>query len=250
MSFVKPEALDSVRGAALFYPVAGTDCRDAIACFAPFITDFGFVDVNYFTSRPADAVPPLIGGSSPFEFQGFTLDGPAIARHEVRVDAVSGTSYRFLEPCTRSEVYSHTPTSSLITVNRRRGYGQRSILQVQDIGVFFHRGDSRGEGGSCIYWLSKRMWPLIGSRMRQGGLIASDGSMTKLRPRIRQFSNKYLSVQIACEESAYFDKWGFRWTCVGWVSNSERPKPYHPIAFDRPENIRGEPTPVWQLTVM
>jgi hypothetical protein len=35
MSFVKPEALEAIRGAALFYPVAGSDWPDALVCFAP-----------------------------------------------------------------------------------------------------------------------------------------------------------------------------------------------------------------------
>jgi hypothetical protein len=158
---------------------------------------------------------------------------------------VTGRSYPFIEPCTRSELYRHKPTNTLITLHRRRGYGQRSILRVSDIGVFFHRGDIPGEGGSGIHWLSKRMWPVVSAQLRTRGLITTGGSMAHVRRQIRQIERRYLSAKTACEQSAHFDKWGLRWTCVGWVSNSRRE---HAIAFDRTAEAATVPTPLWQLT--
>lgn len=126
MSFVKPEALKPLRGAALFYPSAGNDYYEPLEFFAPVITEFWFVDVAYFTRQSADAVEPLFPHSALMQFQRFSLEGPPIVQFEFRVDA-SGTSYPFIEPCTRSEFYRHRPTNTIIAVHRRRGFGQRLI---------------------------------------------------------------------------------------------------------------------------
>jgi hypothetical protein len=226
MSFVQPHVLDSLRGAALFYPSAGEDWYEPLMAFAPAIAEFWFVDVGYFTLRPADVVRPLVQDSAVLDFQGFALVGPALARPERRLDP-SGQSYPFIEPCTRTEIYVHRSTNTPIRVHRRRGFGQRSISLVPDIGVFFHRGDSPGEGGSNVYWLSKRWFPTLSRHLRDGGLVATSGCLAHVR-QLRQMRRRYSSPQRAFEEGARFDKWDRRWTCVGWVGD--------------------QGTPVWQLT--
>jgi hypothetical protein len=227
MSFVQNHALEALRGAALFYPSAGEDWHEPLEFFAPAIAEFWFVDVAYFTRQPADVVEPLVQDSAVFDFQGFTLDGPALARPERRVDRASGQSYPFIEPCTRTEVYLHRPTNMRIRVHRRRGFGQCSISLVPDVGVFFHRGDSPGEGGSNVYWLSRRWFPQVSVRLRAEGLVVTDGCLAHVRP-LRKIRRQAWSAQRACDQAAHFKKWGRRWTCVGWIGRRK--------------------TPVWQLT--
>lgn len=200
MSLIQPCALDEIRGAALFYPSAGEDWREPLELFAPAIAEFWFVDVAYFTRLPADVVEPWIQDSTVFDFQGFTLNGPPLARHETRVDRSSGRSYPFVEPCTRTEVYEHRPTNTRIRVHRRRGFGQRSISVVPDIGVFFHRGDSPGEGGSNVHWLSNRWISTILGRLRDGGVVVTDGSLANAH-HLRKFRHDDVAPEIAFEQT-------------------------------------------------
>lgn len=42
--------------------------------------------------------------------------------------------------------------------------------------MFFHRGDSTGEGGSNIFWLGDCFFTEVLDALEDGGLIVSDGS--------------------------------------------------------------------------
>jgi hypothetical protein len=220
-SFVTPGALEGVAGAAFFYPSAGDDWDDPLRLFVPLITEFWFVDIAYFTGESADRAKPLLADLPLWAFQGFTLDGPPVAARERRVDAF-GNEYPYVEPCTRSEVYRHQPSGTCVTIHRRRGYGQRSISLVPDIGVFFHRGDSPGEGGSNVYWLSKRWFPEVRSRLREGGLVVTHGSLAHVKP-LRRLARRNPSRKDAYLGAIHFDKWSRRWTWVGWVGERATP---------------------------
>jgi hypothetical protein len=103
------------------------------------------------------------------------------------------------------------------SLHRRRGFGQRSIALVPDIGVLFHRGDSPGEGGSNVHWLSRRWIQEVLDRLRDGGLVVTDGSLAHARA-LRRFHNQEVSSEGAFEQAASFSKWGRRWHCVGRAS--------------------------------
>ena len=68
MSFIKSDALEALRGSALFYPSAGYDCAEPLAIFMPVLAEFWFVDITYFTQQPADTVRPLLSSSTHVEF--------------------------------------------------------------------------------------------------------------------------------------------------------------------------------------
>jgi len=221
MSFIESDALEALRGSALYYPSAGDDYKEPLDIFMPVIGEFWFVDITYFTRQSANNVPPLLSNSASVEFESFESAGPPIASVESRVD-VRGMSYPFLEPCTRSEFYVHRKTNSRITVNRRRGFGQRSISLVPDIGVFFHRGDSPGESGSNVRWLSNRWVGEILSRLREGGLIVTDGSLAHVH-KLRQIQRSDLSPEQAFANATPFERWGYRWTCLGWAGRRYGP---------------------------
>lgn len=230
MSFIDPTVLEPLRGASLFYPSAGRDWNEALGLFIPTITDYWFVDVAYFThGRRGDTRTPMLAAQEDLSFQGFELTGPPIAERETRQDPSTGRHYPFIEPCTRSEVYYHGSTQSRIVVHWRRGFGQRSIACVDDIGVFFHRGDSPGEGGSNVYWLSPRWIGQVTTRLRDGGLVVTDGSLTRER-KFFNFQRRGLGSEAAFAEARPFSKWGRHWTCVGWASE------------------RGGPTLIWKAS--
>lgn len=65
--------------------------------------------------------------------------------------------YRFLAPSKLAETYERVGDRRRITVIRRRGFGQYALsTEFADgsVGVFMHRGDISGEGGSNIYYLA------------------------------------------------------------------------------------------------
>ena len=221
MPLVEPDSLKALAGSALFYPGAGSDYNEPLELFAPAIAEYWFVDISYFTQEAADDTQPLITSSRVMEFERFELEGPPIAQMKSRQDASGGT-YPFLEPCTRSEFYTHRETNSRITVHWRRGFGQRSICLAPDIGVFFHRGDSLGEGGSNTHWLSNRWISDILGRLRDGGLVVTDGSLAHVS-QIHKIQKSDLLPECAFEQAAPFEKWGRLWTCVGWAGSRNGP---------------------------
>ena len=64
--------------------------------------------------------------------------------------------YRKLEPGRLKQLYERVSDSRRLTVIRRRGFGQYVLGEFpnRSIGVFVHRGDSPGDGGSNTYFLA------------------------------------------------------------------------------------------------
>ena len=166
-----------------------------IRLFAPYVTDFWFVDIAYFrtgrgldqrlpSALAADIAPPVLEGRTEYELLDTTVIGPSVAQHETRQDSSQepARSYPYLEPCVRTDLYRHTPTGKQFRVHRRRGYSYCAFNKVEFVlGVFFYRGDS-GEGSNTP-WLSTLGGPrprsFIGEvleRLVDGGLLVTDGS--------------------------------------------------------------------------
>jgi hypothetical protein len=64
--------------------------------------------------------------------------------------------YRKLEPGRLKQLYERVSDGRRLTVIRRRGFGQYVLGEFpnRSIGVFVHRGDSPGDGGSNTYFLA------------------------------------------------------------------------------------------------
>lgn len=50
------------------------------------------------------------------------------------------------------------------------------VERMNNITVFFYRGDSRGEGGSGVYVLGKKFFDSLAKHLVDGALIITDGS--------------------------------------------------------------------------
>lgn len=50
------------------------------------------------------------------------------------------------------------------------------IERMNNIAVFFYRGDSRGEGGSGVYILGKKFFDILAKHLIDSSLIITDGS--------------------------------------------------------------------------
>lgn len=177
-AYLEPQALEGVADTALFYPCSGNDLMTPIRLFSPFVTDFWFVDRGYFSpghqdtkrygfDAPADQAKPVLAGDADYDLVGTSIRGQPEWPWTVRE----------IEPCTLTETYRHLPTGRRIKVRRRRGYGFSAFRQeIRQIGVFFYRGDSPGEGGSGNLWLSPKHINEICSKLIDGGLLVTDGS--------------------------------------------------------------------------
>ncbi|KDB52906.1 hypothetical protein X805_15100 [Sphaerotilus natans subsp. natans DSM 6575] len=200
------------KGSAFIYPCAGSDVVGPIEHFGQQMETFVFVDIRYQFSRfevrkPAgwhedpDSVlieGPLRSGISPV-----FLDGQ---RH-----------YRHIKPAWRHSQYVHAATGRTIDVVFRRGFGQYALHEMPDesLGVFFHRGDSLGEGGSGVFFLANRhkhhaplsnLLDVIKRKVAYPALIVSDGSNTSIRA-LQAAGHGDTSVQV-------FFRHGLRWERV------------------------------------
>lgn len=94
--------------------------------------------------------------------------------------SVLGTTLRRKEPFTVN-VSSYLLDCRYVHLVRGRGYDffrvafrERSV----PIEIFFHRGDSPGEGGSSFSWLrDHRVAPIVLGQVNPGGVVVSDGSL-------------------------------------------------------------------------
>ena len=181
--YLVPHAdLSAIDGKMLYYPCSGGDLRVPIEMFAPKITTFLFVDRGYFCpghqdtrllkerlDRSAEDTPPLLEENPKYELISKRIVGKPTLNKRY--------SEHSFEPCHLYEYYRHLPTRREITVIRKRGFGRFTFREeVEDIGVFFHRGDSQGEGGSDDNWLAPYWIGMILGKLVDGGLIVTDGS--------------------------------------------------------------------------
>jgi hypothetical protein len=235
-----PESLlTSLYGSTLFYPCAGHDVFLPLELFAPFVTEFWFVDRGYFIpghqdtrsycfDLAADQIAPLLKDDARYELVETTIEGPASSREK-----------REIEPCILSEVYRHLASGRFITVRRRRGYGFSAFRkEIRSLGVFFYRGDSEGEGGSGNLWLAADHVREVCEKLIDGGLIVTDGSqggwMKRRTPYQKLSELAWKRVSGTADEkvrkAGSFSAEGRTFSCVAYVGQ------------------RYGPTLVWQVT--
>lgn len=220
--YVPEPILRRLQGMALFYPHSANDLQMPVRMFAPWITDFWFVDLAYFDSdHPANQAKYALAGKIDYEPLSFTLNGPPISAHDIRD----------IDPCVRSETYRHKASGLQFRVHRRRGYSFTGFrVESFTLGVFFYRGDSAE--GSNIPWLSMRrsrrsrdfIFDVL-NKLIDGGLIVTDGS------RCEGSSNPYKELRrfhttdeidgptAMRETQSFTDAQGRTFRCVGYSDN-------------------------------
>jgi hypothetical protein len=192
---------------------------------------FWFCDTHF---PPGLTMPPVLGDNKNYRLVSHSPSGNTDSQMENRVTP-DGRSYRFLEPSKLSEIYRAFDNRH-VTILRRRGFGQIALqMEFVDrtIGVFMHRGDSMGEGGSNTWFLAMRkrtfepcseLFSKLAKKLADRALIISDGSNTRLK-QLSQFHSTETSSQDAYEHlrKECFVWGGFRWQCVGWMSERYGP---------------------------
>ena len=229
--YIPPDWLESVRGTIFFYPAALTDHRQPLKLFMDVIDEFWFADTNYPTEL---RMTPALKGRAGVRLISSETTGPVTAVMENRVDS-TGNSYRHLLPSKLVEKYERE-NGTTITVVRRRGFGQIALtteFPERSIGVFMHRGDSPGQGGSNAYFLANKrtryepcgnLLDKLSSRLTDRAIVITDGSNTSIGPLCR-FHGSELGGPDAFNrlQMCTFNRGGFRWCCIGWLNRRYGP---------------------------
>jgi hypothetical protein len=224
--------LKVVQNSSLFYPAAGSDYSEPLAVFQNHIDSFLFCDINYQSGLN---LPPALLAKDNFRIFQQEKSGATTAAMERR-KSENGRCYNFLQPSKLVETYERSDGRRLVVI-RRRGFGQIALSQEfedRSLWVFMHRGDSRGDGGSNVYFLANKkkdyepcsnLFEKLACRLKDKALIISDGS-NSIR-RLGRFHNDPTTdgrgAFLEYQKRGGFDYGGFRWTCVGWLSRGYGP---------------------------
>jgi hypothetical protein len=229
--YLHPEWLEAVAGKSFFYPCAYQDHDEPLRIFSEILSEFWFVDIHY----PSGLNLPSVEASLPeFNLNSRRKIGDLYERIQICKDG-SGHYYRNLKPSWLEETYEQKRGKKIVVV-RKRGFGQVTLhnqFPEKSLGVFMHRGDSMGEGGSGVFFLDNRkarygacrnLLDTLLARLADKALIISDGSNSKI-VQTRIFHNKSVSGAAAYEYhfGKNFIYRGFRWSCVGWMSQRYGP---------------------------
>ena len=170
-----------ITGMSLYYPCAGEDYEIPIEIFSPYITEFWFVDIAYFSpghpngrfthtniDTPADQARPVLAGNRSYK----------LIEKQIQGSPTWDPGNTDIEPCILTETYIHLPSGREVRIKRRRGYGFSGFRKenIEPLGVFFYRGDSAGEGGSGNLWLNTEHLKEVLDKLVDGGLMVLDGS--------------------------------------------------------------------------
>lgn len=205
--------LRELPGRIFFYPSAGRDWMEPLSQFAEGMDEFRFVDICYqFNNASRIALDgwELVPGST-------ALHGPAVSRMSTR-QYEYGHEFRHIEPAWLSDSYRSLRDGRHIRVTRRRGFGQYALHELPDssLGVFWHRGDSQGEGGSNVWYLANRprrhpplsnLFEVLKRKLAYPALIASDGANTR-------FAELCAAARQEPGAPIRFEKLGLRWQQV------------------------------------
>lgn len=224
----QPEWLDIVQDSILFYPCAGQDTKEPIEVFHNHIRDFRFYDRSYENCPNLDLKVMSSLGYAPIS----STTGARTSRsHFDEKD-----NFESLE-----EIYRR-PDGRLISIQRKKVFIGRNIgvkrlmkdFSDSSIGVFVHRGDSLGEGGSNIWFLSSsefggtrgesNLFDAIAPKLKDRALIISDGSLSNI-PWVKQHFHLEPPKDKETLYGGRLATWDycFRWELVGELSASYRP---------------------------
>ncbi len=168
---------------ALFYPCAGRDIDSPVRAFESSVDEFWFVDTSPKTYGRQLLLPIKVRTEN-VETTRSTLTGTKF--HVI--------THRYKTTHFNKTIEIHLVTGDGITVFHRLFCSSEAD---RSLAVFFHRGDSRGEGGSDIYWLSNvdgdgnpntLLAEVLGT-ISKPGVLCTDGSNAE--PMIARYFNDH-----------------------------------------------------------
>ena len=133
-----------------FYPCSASDTHDSLSIFQKNVSEFHFSDPFHPIRRSSHKLLTNEKNEICIPFIGKILNDPG-SSCELEISS--------------SKVISHQK-DGLLTL----------LEDLEDISIFYYRGDSGGEGGSGQFWMGSVLFDLVLSRILPGGLICTDGS--------------------------------------------------------------------------
>lgn len=217
---------DGIPGRSFIYPCSGKDWDEPLAVFADWFDEFHFVDLHYQFSH----LSPIKSSRWTLLPARTALEGPA--KDFIRYVETGSRSHCDISPAWLRETYACQQSDRTIRITRRRGFGQYALDELPDasLGVFFHRGDSTGEGSSNTWFLANRkpshpplgcLFDKIKRKLAYPALIVSDGSNTNIR-QLRMASQASNSNSPTGSVDTAFDCFGLHWRQVGEIGVSPR----------------------------
>lgn len=226
-----------------FYPCAGADWKSVLRYLHEFASEFWFVDKGDeqtagegglycdLKRMPTQSIRALLPDYKEVESR---IDGTERSQITERKDE-KGRTYRHVEPGALIQIFEHTRTKRQIKVIRKRGFGQTTLHEFgqNSIGIFMHRGDSDGEGGSNIRFFNNmeshyqpiaNLYEQLCNRIVDGGLIITDGSNCDLKQLRRDpRTSDEVTTQQAFEHAKDFVHGPLKWHCVGHLDKRYGP---------------------------
>ena len=250
-------SLENLKDKILYYPFSGLDYEVPVRIFADFISEFWFVDTNYFSgSASINSQPSFKGTLEGFTFIKETFVGSKIAQI-IFPDRMAGKNFKQLATGYLEQLFLYK--EKIIKILFRRGFDYTSLFGPSELetaekrlGIFFFRGTST-EGGSDHPWISNReVRMLYGEKkvrllskvldaLPDGGLIVTDGSLgyghNQAMPKTNEYYplHEFSTQRSNTSNDAYQLAHGFKdskgnfFTCVGHAG------------------MKNGPTLVWQV---
>ena len=167
----------------LFYPSAGNnDWKIAFEQFKNSIDKFIFVDINYNLNNIEEFTKYFLSVGN---IEQKNINGDFNTK--VKIFHMNNKTFRDIEPAYYSLDISFNGIKKQIIF--RKGFGQYALNELDDdsLDIFYHRGDSKGEGGSNVFYLGNRnathpplreLFNKLKDKLKNDSLIVSDGSNT------------------------------------------------------------------------
>lgn len=223
----------------LFYPCCGDDTFEPIKLFIDTVSEYHFVDTKDNILLPilgCNLGGPYkqYGGPSAFskshiipsyivksignrKIERRVVESKILDRlNELEIEPVG---YRNKETVTKMEEWVYMPNEDRkIQVYRHRQDGLIKFMELDEIAVFFLRGDSLGEGGSGQRWFEPEVFNLVIDKLVDGGFIVTDESIyyddffgTLYKPLYEE--DKSLDINLLKPKD--FNCKGRRFICIG-----------------------------------
>ena len=187
---------NSLASKVLFYPCAGNDIFDAISYFYPIIDTFFFCDTNRYNVNYKKIKEILLNFDLTKSIEEYiwrknTNERPKSRQVVDARDRIAEPSLYTRREARLTQIWKNEKEKREIKIIRVVGDGYKVLTNeevLKQIGIFFYRGDSDGEGGSGVRWLeitmdrdycyseSGKHFEIVLQRIVSKGLIVVDGS--------------------------------------------------------------------------
>lgn len=186
----------SIPKGILYYPCCGADTLEPIKLFLMYVNQFHFADIANISLPAVTGQEGRNRLNKIFEWGKFCSgrEGELLLKpywfaekgilSNVKVDQVTQDFKKTLSddtwvpknPGIYQETWSNSRDGSKTEVFCHCNDGIITLSSLDNISVFFYRGDSIGEGGSGQWWLGPKLFNFVLDKLLDGGLIITDGS--------------------------------------------------------------------------